>query len=74
MIGQDDWQKGRDRKKGEGFRIYCTTTQDVDVLAAAIKKRGGRLDSEPVDQPWGSRDFSLTDPDGFKITIGADSR
>jgi uncharacterized glyoxalase superfamily protein PhnB len=74
MIGQDDWQKGRDRKKGEGFRIYCTTTQDVDSLAAAIKKRGGRLDSEPVDQPWGSRDFSLTDPDGFKITIGADSR
>jgi uncharacterized glyoxalase superfamily protein PhnB len=46
----------------------------VDSLAAAIKKRGGRLDSEPVDQPWGSRDFSLTDPDGFKITIGADSR
>ena len=30
MIGQDDWKKGRDRKKGEGFRLYCTTTQNVD--------------------------------------------
>jgi len=30
MIGQDDWKKGRDRKKGEGFRLYCTTTQDID--------------------------------------------
>ena len=74
MIGQDDWKKGRDRKKGEGFRLYCTTTQDVDALAKGIKARGGKLDQEPRDQTWGSRDFSLTDPDGFKITIGADTK
>lgn len=71
MIGQDDWKKGRDRKKGEGFRIYCETTQNVDALAKGIEARGGRLDQQPADQPWGSRDFSLTDPDGFKLTIGA---
>jgi uncharacterized glyoxalase superfamily protein PhnB len=70
MLGQDDWKKGRDRKKGEGFRIYCMTTQDVDAIADRIRKAGGRLDQEPTDQPWGMRDFSLTDPDGFKITIG----
>ena len=69
MIGQDDWKKGRDRRKGEGFRIYCTTTQDVDTIAAGIKARGGQLDSEPQDQPWGVRDISFTDPDGFKVTI-----
>ncbi len=74
MLGQDDWKKGRDRTKGEGFRIYCSTTQDVDALAGQIKARGGKLDSEPADQPWGSRDFSLTDPDGFKITIGKETR
>jgi uncharacterized glyoxalase superfamily protein PhnB len=74
MIGQDDWKKGRDRKKGEGFRLYCTTTQDVDALAKKIKERGGTLDQEPKDQSWGMRDFSLTDPDGFKITIGADKK
>ena len=74
MIGQDDWKKGRNRKKGEGFRLYCTTTQDVDALAKEIQARGGKLDSEPRDQPWGTRDFSLTDPDGFKITIGADKK
>jgi uncharacterized glyoxalase superfamily protein PhnB len=74
MIGQDDWKKGRDRKKGEGFRLYCTTTQDVDVLAERIVARGGKLDQEPRDQPWGMRDFALTDPDGFKITIGAERR
>jgi uncharacterized glyoxalase superfamily protein PhnB len=74
MVGQDDWKKGRDRKKGEGFRLYCTTTQDVDVLAKKIVARGGKLDQEPKDQPWGTRDFALTDPDGFKITIASEMK
>lgn len=72
MLGQDDWKKGRDRKKGEGFRIYCTTTQDVDLLAKQIEARGGTLLQQPQDEPWGARDFALADPDGFKITIAAD--
>lgn len=71
MIGQDDWAKGRDRAKGEGFRLYCTTEQDIDELAAAIRSRGGELAQEPTDQPWGVRDFAVIDPDGFKISIAA---
>ena len=69
MIGQDDWKKGRDRRKGEGFRIFCETKKDVDAIARRIETKGGRLDQGPTDQPWGMRDISLTDPDGFKITI-----
>ena len=68
-LGQDDWAKGRDRKKGEGFRLYCTTTQDVDALAKAIASRGGILDTPPRDTPWGGREFALVDPDGFKVTV-----
>jgi uncharacterized glyoxalase superfamily protein PhnB len=74
MIGQDDWKKGRDRKKGEGFRLYCETKQDVDALAGKIKARGGTLDQEPHDEPWGTRAFALTDPDGFKITIARETK
>jgi uncharacterized glyoxalase superfamily protein PhnB len=74
MIGQDDWKKGRDRKKGEGFRIYCETKKSIDDLAKRIEAKGGRLDRGPTDQPWGVRDISLTDPDGFKITIAAEKR
>ena len=44
MIAQDDWKKGRDRKKGEGFRLYCATKQNVDALAKTIEARGGKLD------------------------------
>jgi uncharacterized glyoxalase superfamily protein PhnB len=74
MIGQDDWKKGRDRQKGEGFRIFCLTKGNVDRLAERIQANGGRLDHGPTDQPWGVRDISLTDPDGFKITIAAAKR
>ncbi|HYT31117.1 MAG TPA: VOC family protein [Thermoanaerobaculia bacterium] len=74
MIGQDDWKKGRDRKKGEGFRLYCETKKSVDDLARRIESKGGRLDGPPTDQPWGTRDISLTDPDGFKITIAVPKR
>lgn len=72
MLSQDDWKKGRGRTKGEGFRIYCMTAGNVDALAKGIVARGGTLDQEPRDQPWGMRDFALTDPDGFKITIAVD--
>ncbi len=69
FLGQDDWRKGRDRKKGEGFRIYCTTAQKVEALAATIKSRGGVLLHDVQTEPWGERDFAVTDPDGFKITL-----
>jgi uncharacterized glyoxalase superfamily protein PhnB len=70
-LSQDDWKKGRDRTKGQGFRLYLETSQDVDALATQIKARGGALSEEPKDQPWGGRDFSLVDPDGFAITIAS---
>jgi catechol 2,3-dioxygenase-like lactoylglutathione lyase family enzyme len=74
MIGQDDWKKGHDRKKGEGFRIYCETRKSVDDIAKKIESKGGRIDQGPTDEPWGVRDISLTDPDGFKITIATPKR
>jgi catechol 2,3-dioxygenase-like lactoylglutathione lyase family enzyme len=67
-ISQDDWKLGRDRKKGQGVRVFITTADDIDTYATAITSRGGTLDGEPRDD-WGFRAFSLTDPDGFKITF-----
>ena len=72
MLSQDDWAKGRDRVKGQGLRLHLSTTQDVDHVAAAIKARGGELESEPADMPWGTRAFDLVDPDGFLLTISSE--
>ena len=72
-IGQDDWKLGRDRVKGQGTRIYIMTGPGIDQYAEAIKARGGRLDHEPQDG-WGMRAFSITDPDGFKLTFMTPSK
>lgn len=69
MLTQDDFSKGRDRKKGEGFRLWASTAQDLDALAARIKERGVRLDFEPHQTSWGAYAFAITDPDGYKITF-----
>ena len=71
LITQDDGRAGADRVKGGGFSMQITTDQDIDAVANAIKSRGGILDSEPADMPWGQRFFRLHDPDGFKFTISA---
>jgi uncharacterized glyoxalase superfamily protein PhnB len=74
LLAQDDFAKGRDRQKGAGLRLYGITFQDVDQLAAAIKERGGQLAQEPTDQPWGTRDFAVIDPDGFILSITTQPR
>ena len=68
-LSQDDWKKGRDRVKGLGTRTWIGTDQDVDQVAARAKAAGIKLDEEPQDTEWGGRAFTLTDPDGFRLTI-----
>jgi uncharacterized glyoxalase superfamily protein PhnB len=74
LITQDDGSKGADRVKGDGFSLMITTDQSVDEIAAAVRKAGGAIDTEPVDTPWGARMFRLRDPDGFKYTISSELR
>jgi len=71
-LSQDDWKKGRDRRKGEGMRLYVSTSQDIDQLAAQAKKAGVALDAEPHDTEWGSRAFEVTEPSGFRLTIASE--
>lgn len=68
-IGQDDWAKGRRRKKGEGVRIWCETAQDIDAIAARVRAYGGKITAEPADHAGGVRAFSVDDPDGYHLTF-----
>jgi uncharacterized glyoxalase superfamily protein PhnB len=72
LIAQDDGAKGFDRVKGEGFSLMLTTAQNVDDVAKRIAERGGTLDSQPADMPWGARIFRVRDPDGFKLVIASE--
>jgi len=70
-INLDDGKKGWDRVKGEGFSLQISTSQDIDAIAKGIRQRGGSLDTEPADMPWGVRMFRLRDPDGYKFAISS---
>jgi uncharacterized glyoxalase superfamily protein PhnB len=71
-LNQDDWKKGRDRKKGIGTRLNLETAQSIDEIAARMKGAGFTLDMEPFDTPWKTRQFELTDPSGFKWTVSSE--
>jgi len=68
-LSQEDGAQG-ERVKGQGFRLYWYTKQNIDKRAAGIKSRGGTLASEPVDA-YGSRSFNLVDPTGYKVTVSS---
>jgi catechol 2,3-dioxygenase-like lactoylglutathione lyase family enzyme len=68
-ISQDDFAKGHDRKKGVGLRFWIPTSQDVYDLAKRVEASGIKLDEGPAKLEWEADAFTLTDPDGFKITI-----
>ena len=71
-LSQDDWKKGRDRQKGVGMRLFIGTKQNIDQLASRAKAAGVKLDAEPHDTEWKTRAFEVTEPTGFKITIGSE--
>jgi len=68
-LSQEDGKMG-ERTKGQGFRLYWYTDQNIDQIANGIKSRGGTLATEPKDE-WGVRAFNLEDPTGYKITISS---
>jgi catechol 2,3-dioxygenase-like lactoylglutathione lyase family enzyme len=70
LVTQDNGAHGENRAKGAGFSLRFTTTQDIDMLAAAAKQAGAAFDTEPMDA-LGFRIFRLRDPDGFRLVISS---
>ena len=69
-LNQDDWKRGRDRKKGIGVRLSISTTPgNVDAIARRARNAGITLASDPHDTEWKSRAFEVSDPSGFVLTI-----
>lgn len=73
-VSQDDFSKGRDRKKGVGLSIHIETDQDVKALAQRTKQAGIALDKELGPLPWGPIGFSLKDPDGLTVFVSNPER
>ncbi|MCB1009799.1 MAG: VOC family protein [Acidobacteria bacterium] len=68
-ISQDDWTQGKERRKGQGVRLWLETVQDLDALAERAESFGAVITDWPADRDWGVRSFSLDDPNGFHLTF-----
>ncbi|MBZ0090359.1 MAG: VOC family protein [Thermoanaerobaculia bacterium] len=68
-LSQDDGAKGRERRKGEGIRLWLETVQDLDALAERAESFGAQITSWPAAQEWGVRSFSADDLDGYHLSF-----
>lgn len=54
--------------KGSGIYLQVEV-QDVDTFHDKLTRSGIETASTPQDYPWGKREFTVTDPDGYKLTF-----
>ena len=59
--------------QGVGMRVFIETAQNIDEVAGRAKRAGIKLEAEPHDTEWKSREFDVTDPSGFLLTISNES-
>lgn len=52
---------------GASVSIFC---DEVDQYCAEIRTRGASILLDPTDEPYGMRDFIVSDPDGNLLTFG----
>ncbi|NJD09825.1 MAG: VOC family protein [Gemmatimonadetes bacterium] len=59
-----------DRPRGVGINLsFAVFEGRVDDVAERARAHGAHLETEPRNQPWNARDFSIRDPDGFLLTF-----
>jgi catechol 2,3-dioxygenase-like lactoylglutathione lyase family enzyme len=47
--------------------IVGLSCQDADAEYGRLRQRGAPLGAPPQDQPWGVRNFYVSDPDGHQV-------
>ena len=54
--------------RGRGITLNFMTL-DVDALAERARAAGANVLEGPVDRPWNARDFTIADPDGYRLNF-----
>ena len=60
----DDVERGHYR--GGAYFVV----EDPDALYQELDGRGAQINYAPEDRPYGMRDFSVADPEGFSLCFG----
>lgn len=65
---------GGDEKLGVGVNLYIQIDGDIDEYYQELKKKGVNIVVAIKDEPYGIRDFTIEDIDGYKLTFNQVSR
>jgi catechol 2,3-dioxygenase-like lactoylglutathione lyase family enzyme len=72
VIGKNERSEFRSESdsgiKGAGVFLYLSV-DNVDEFHQQLVSNGLKPSTRPKDQPWGNREFSLRDPDGYNLVI-----
>jgi len=60
---------GKEEKLGVGVNIYMQIDGDIDEYYNELKNKGVRIVVDIKDEPYGIRDFTVEDIDGYKLTF-----
>jgi len=59
----------REEKLGMGVNIYMQIDGDIDKYYDELKDKGVKIVVDIKDEPYGIRDFTVDDIDGYKLTF-----
>jgi catechol 2,3-dioxygenase-like lactoylglutathione lyase family enzyme len=70
VIGKDERTKSKEAElpnKGAGLYLYLSVDNVDEFHQYLVSKK--LKPSRPQDQPWGNREFTLRDPDGYNLVV-----
>ena len=56
-------------KLGVGVNLYMQIDGDIDEYYDELKKKGVKITEDIKDEPYGIRDFTVEDVDGYLLTF-----
>jgi len=65
---------GSREKLGVGVNIYMQVDRDIDEYYNELKNKGVKIVVDIKDEPYGIRDFTIEDIDGYKLTFNQVSK
>jgi len=60
---------GSGEKVGLGVNLYMQIDGDIDSYYTELKGKGANITIDIKDEPFGIRDFTVEDPDGYVLTF-----
>jgi uncharacterized glyoxalase superfamily protein PhnB len=65
---------GREEKLGTGVNIYMQIDGDIDEYYRELQGKGVNIAVDIKDEPYGIRDFTVADTDGYRLTFNQTSK